>query len=157
MCSLSLSFCLLLGSFYLAECKWNFLLCIWFPSTEQQHGFIMEKSCLSNLIYFYDKVTPLVNEGKAADVIFLDFSKAFDTIPHVILLGKLSREINRFLLCWVRNQLNNRTQKVVLNGVASGQQTVTSSILHSSIVGPVLFNIFIGNQYIRVNLICWWY
>ena len=55
-----------------------------------QHGFTNGRSCLTNLISFYDKVTPLVDEGKAVHVVYLEFSKAFDTAPHSILMEKMA-------------------------------------------------------------------
>ena len=61
---------------------------------------------MTNLISFYNWVTRLVDEGKAVDVVYLDFSKAFDTASHSILLGKLAaRVLDRYTLLWVRNWL----------------------------------------------------
>ena len=72
------------------------------------------------IISFYDLVTCLVGEGKAVDVVYLDVSKAFDTISHSILLGKLAaRGLDRYILLWVRNWLEGRAQQVVVNGVKS--------------------------------------
>ena len=83
-----------------------------------QHRFMKGRSCLTNLISFYNWVTRLVDEGKAVDVVYLDFSKAFDVVSHSILLGKMAAHgLNRFL--WVRNWLEGCAQCVVVNGVKS--------------------------------------
>ena len=76
------------------------------------------RSWLTNFISFYNWVTRLVDEGKAVDVVYLDFSKAFDTVSHSFLLGKLAaRGLDRYTLLWVRNWLDGGAQRVVVNGV----------------------------------------
>ncbi|GAB0184593.1 hypothetical protein GRJ2_000924600 [Grus japonensis] len=68
-----------------------------------QHGFMKGRSYLTNLISFYDQVTRLVDEGKAVDVIYLDFNKAFDIVSHSILLEKLvAHGLDRCTLRWVK-------------------------------------------------------
>jgi hypothetical protein len=113
---------------------------------ECQHGFRKKRSCVTQLIEVMEDLTKLVDDGQPIDIIYCDFRKAFDAVPHERLLLKLaSYGICSSVLSWIRSFLANRTQRVRVGQARSGQAAVLSGIPQGSILGPILFTVFIND------------
>ena len=87
-----------------------------------------------------------IDQGHGVDVAYLDFSKAFNSVPHQRLLQKLaSYGFGGKLLSWLTGFLSDRYQKVILNGSSSSWCSVTSGVLQGSVLGPLLFKLYIND------------
>ena len=112
----------------------------------QQFGFIKGRSTVLQLLNVMNSWTKALDRGESIDVVYLDFMKAFDTVPHKRLISTLkSYGIEYYTLRWIQAFLSDRVQQVSVSGINSEWANVTSGIPQGSVLGLIIFILYIND------------
>ena len=123
--------------------------------TSAQHGFVNKRSTQTQQLVFLNKLTRMHDEKLQTDIVYLDFSKAFDTVSHVKLLKVLRHlKINNKVVLWIKDYLSHRTQATLVEDARSSDVSITSGVPQGSVLGPLLFILYIDDLIRNVQEKC---